>query len=149
MTVPLAAGLALLVGVFVAVQATALAPLTRHVTPVVAAFWSQAFGVVAAGALVLVTRQALVWPGGVTPLALVAGACTVGIVASVGAVVGPLGLATTLALVTGAQLLLGLVLDALGMTGRAIPLDPARVGGALLVVVGVLLVFSRGQAAPT
>lgn len=149
MTVPMAAGLAALVGVLVATQATALAPLTRAVSPVVAAFWSQLLGVAAAAALLLVTRQALVWPGGAAAWALVAGTCTVGIVASIGAVVGPLGLATTLAVVTGAQLLLGLALDTLGATGRQIPLDAGRVVGALLIVVGVLLVFGRGeQAAP-
>lgn len=147
MTVASAAALAVLVGVLVATQATALAPLTRQVSPVVAAFWSQLLGVAAATVLLLVTRQAPVWPGGAWPLALVAGTCTVGIVASIGAVVGPLGLATTLAVVTGAQLLLGLILDAVGVTGRAIPLDLPRVGGAVLIVVGVLLVFGRGQAA--
>lgn len=147
MTVASAAALAVLVGVLVATQATALAPLTRQVPPVVAAFWSQLLGVAAATVLLLLTRQAPVWPGGAWPLALLAGACTVGIVASIGAVVGPLGLATTLAVVTGAQLLLGLTLDAVGVTGRAIPLDLPRVGGAVLIVVGVLLVFGRGQAA--
>ncbi len=131
----------------VATQASALGPLTRQVTPVVAAFWSQALGVVAAAALLLVTRQAPVWPGSVAPLALVAGACTVGIVSSIGAIVGPLGLATTLAIVTGAQLMLALTLDTLGVAGRHIPLDAGRVAGALLIVVGVLLVFGRGQQA--
>lgn len=147
MSVPLAAALALLTGVLVATQATALGPLTRQVTPVVAAFWSQLLGVAAAAALLLVTRQLPVWPGGVAPLALVAGTCTVGIVASIGAVVGPLGLATTLAIVTGAQLLLGLALDTVGVAGRQIPLDPGRVAGAVLIVVGVWLVFGRGQQA--
>lgn len=145
MTVPLAAALAVFVGVLVATQASALAPLTRQVSPVVAAFWAQLFGVAVAAVLVLVTRQSLVWPAGVAPYAVVVGMCTVGIVASIGAVVGPLGIATALALVTGAQLLLGLVLDATGVSGRTIPLDAGRVGGALLIVVGVLLVFGRGQ----
>lgn len=147
MNVPMAAGLAAFVGVLVAVQATALAPLTRQVSPVVAAFWSQVFGVASAVALLLVTRQALVWPSGAVPWAVVAGACTVGIVASIGTVVGPLGLATTLAVVTGAQLLLGLALDTVGASGREIPLDASRVVGALLIVAGVLLVFGRGEAA--
>lgn len=145
MTVPIATALAVFVGVLVATQATALAPLTRQVTPVVAAFWAQLLGVAVAAVLVLVTRQTLVWPGSAAPLALVAGMCTVGIVASIGAVVAPIGIATTLAVVTGAQLLLGLVLDTLGVTGRTIPLDAGRVIGALLIVVGVLLVFGRGQ----
>lgn len=147
MSVPLAAALALLTGVLVAIQATALGALTRQVTPVVAAFWSQVLGVAAAAALLLATRQAPVWPGSVAPLALVAGACTVGIVSSIGASVGPLGLATTLAIVTGAQMLLALTLDTLGVAGRQIPLDPGRVAGAVLIVVGVLLVFGRGQTA--
>lgn len=147
MTVPIAAALAVLVGVLVATQATALAPLTRQVSPVVAAFWSQLLGVASAAALLLVTRQPLVWPGGAAPWALVAGTCTVGIVASVGAVVGPLGLATTLAVVTGAQLLLAVVLDSIGVAGRHIPLDVGRVAGVLLIVVGVLLVFGRGEQA--
>lgn len=145
MTVPIAAALAVFVGVLVATQATALSSLTREISPVVAAFWAQLFGVAVAAVLVLVARQAFVWPGGAAPFALVAGMCTVGIVASIGAVVAPLGIATTLAVVTGAQLLLGLVLDAMGATGRTIPMDAGRVGGALLIVIGVLLVFGRGQ----
>lgn len=145
MTVPIAAALAVFVGVLVATQATALSSLTREITPLVAAFWAQLFGVAVAAVLVLVTRQPFVWPAGVAPYAVVVGMCTVGIVASIGAVVAPLGIATTLAVVTGAQLLLGLVLDALGATGRTIPMDAGRVVGAVLIVTGVLLVFGRGQ----
>lgn len=147
MSLPLAAGLAVLAGVLVATQATALGPLTRSVSPVVAAFWSQLLGVASAAALLLVTRQALVWPAGAAPWALLAGTCTVGIVASIGAVVGSLGIATTLAVVTGAQLLLGLLLDTAGVAGRQVPLDAGRVIGALLIVAGVLLVFGRGEQA--
>lgn len=147
MTVPAAAALTVLAGILVAVQAAALGPLTRAVPPVLAAFWSQLLGVVAAVALVLASRTAIVWPGGAAAWAVVAGACTVGIVTVIGSVVGSLGLAVTLATVTAAQLFTGLALDAVGVSGRTVPLNAARVLGAVLIIAGVALLFGRTGAA--
>jgi bacterial/archaeal transporter family-2 protein len=144
-TGPLALALAVLAGVFVAIQAAALAPLTRVVPPVVAAFWAQVLGVMTAAALVLVSRTQLAWPGSAWPWALVAGSCTIVIIASVGAAVTPLGLAVAVGTVTAAQLVTGLLLDTAGATGRAVPLTPARVLGAVLIVAGAALLFARTE----
>jgi uncharacterized membrane protein YdcZ (DUF606 family) len=139
---PLAAGVAILAGVFIVVQATVLAPLMRALSPLVGALWVQLGGLVVVAAIVAVGPWAVSWPDTrLIPLAVVAGACTVGIVASIGTAVSPLGLATTLAVVTGVQLLLGFLLDTLGASGRTIPFDLWRLAGIGLVVAGVLLVF--------
>ena len=49
------------------------------------------------------------------------------------------GLARTLSLVLGAQLITGLVIDRLGLFGPAGQLGPARVVGVALILVGGLL----------
>jgi transporter family-2 protein len=143
---PIAVGLAVLAGLFVAAQAAGLGPLTREVPPLVGAFWVQVFGLTAASTALLVTPVSLAWPGASIGWAALGGVCAVGIVASIAAAVSPLGLAATLAIVTASQLLVGLLIDAFGITGRAVALSPARVLGAALIVVGVLLVLGRAEA---
>jgi uncharacterized membrane protein YdcZ (DUF606 family) len=68
-------------------------------------------------------------------------------VTGVAVAVGGLGLASTLAMITAVQLLVGFVIESTGLLGRVVALDPARVGGAALIVVGVFVVVSRGPAA--
>jgi uncharacterized membrane protein YdcZ (DUF606 family) len=139
---PFAAAVAVLAGVFIVVQATALGPLIRAVPPLVGALWVQVGGLVVVAVIVAVGPWSPTWPGtSLAAVAVLAGACTVGIVASIGAAVTPLGLATTLAVVTGVQLLLSLGLDATGLGGRTIPFDLWRLAGVVLIVGGVLLVF--------
>lgn len=144
-SVPFAIGLAALAGLLVASQAFGLGPLTRAVPPIVGAFWVQVSGVVAASVAVLVAPVTLTWPGPAIGWAILGGVCAVGIVASIAAAVTPLGLAATLATVTAAQLLAGLVFDAAGLTGRPVALSLPRVLGAVLIVVGVVLVLGRGD----
>jgi bacterial/archaeal transporter family-2 protein len=76
--------------------------------------------------------------GGVAGLLLVTG---------IAVAVAGLGLASTLAVVTGVQLLVGFALEASGILGRTIPLDPVRLIGAFLLVAGAYLVVSRGATA--
>jgi bacterial/archaeal transporter family-2 protein len=147
MGTPVAIGLAALAGLFVAVQAAGLGNLSRSVPPLVGAFWVQVFGVASAAVLVLLAPVGLTWPGAAVGWAVLAGACAVGIVASIGAAVTPLGLAATLAIVTAAQLLIGLGLDAAGITGRSVAMSPSRLLGAVLIVAGVVLVLGRADAA--
>lgn len=147
MTAPLAIGLAVLAGTLVAAQAAALAPLGRAVPPLVGALWVQVAGVLTAALIVLVAPVRLAWPGSAIGWAAIAGACAVGIVAAIGAAVSPLGLAATLAIVTAAQLLSGLLLDLAGATGRTVAMSPPRLLGAVLIVVGVVLLLGRGDAA--
>lgn len=143
MTVPAAASLALLAGLFVAAQAAALGPLSRVVPPSVAALWVQLGGAVVAAAVVAVRSLPLSWPGAAIGLAVVAGGCTVGIVTAIAASVMTLGLGATIATVTGAQLLFGLALDAAGATGRAVPITWSRALGAVLIFAGCVLVLER------
>jgi uncharacterized membrane protein YdcZ (DUF606 family) len=147
-TIPFAIGLAALAGLLVAAQAAGLGPLTRAVPPIVGAFWVQVAGVAAASLAVLIAPVSLAWPGPAIGWAVLGGVCAVGIVASIAAAVSPLGLAATLAIVTAAQLLAGLLLDTAGVTGRQVALSGPRALGAVLIVVGVVLVLGRGDAGP-
>lgn len=149
MSQPSAAGLAVLVGVFVAVQAVILGILERHQGPLAAATWVYASGAVVGVAVLVAARAGWGWHGaGTLGWALVAGVCGVGIVAGIAAVVAPLGLGTTLVIITATQLVLGLALDAVGATGRVVPLTAPRVLGVLLVTVGAVLMFLRTPPAP-
>lgn len=139
-----AGGLAILAGVLVAVQASILGVFDRYVHPLSGALWVHVAGLVLA--LVLVGLSPVGWGlSGVRayPWGLVAGVCGVGIVASVGAAVRPLGIGTTVVLVTATQLVLALALDAVGATGRVVPLTPLRVAGVGLVILGAVLIFGR------
>lgn len=144
-----AAAIAVLVGVFVAAQAVILGLLERQQAPLTAATWVYASGaVIGIGALAL-TRAGWGWHGAQTlGWALVAGFAGVGIVAGIAAVVGPLGLGTTLVIITGTQLVLGMGLDAFGVAGRVVPLTAPRVIGALLVIAGAALMFVRTPPSP-
>ncbi len=146
MLAPLAVGLAILAGVFVAAQSAALAPLGRAVPPLVGALWVQVAGLLTASVAVFLSPVKLAWPGAAIGWAVLGGACAVGIVSAIGAAVSPLGLAATLAIVTASQLLMGLLLDLVGVTGRSVALTPTRILGALLIVVGVVLVLGQGEA---
>ncbi|MBW3662021.1 MAG: DMT family transporter [Actinobacteria bacterium] len=147
MTTPLAVVLAAVGGALIATQGALLGPFSDRVRNVmVVALWVHVAGAVFAGAVVLFGRYEL----GITelrsaPWLLLAGVAGVGIVASIGAVVGYLGLGTTLAVLTGVQLLIALLLDASGILERTVELSLQRVLGAGLIVVGVLLVFGRGE----
>lgn len=142
LSMPLAAGLAVLAGVLVAVQAALLGPFARHLNPLVAGFWVHAAGAVFAAVAVAISRLAWGWSGiAAFPWGLAAGIAGVGIVASIGAAVIPLGLGTTIVVVTATQLAVGLVVDALGMVGRTVPITAPRLLGVVLVVAGAVLVF--------
>jgi transporter family-2 protein len=68
------------------------------------------------------------------------GLCGVVIVAGMSLVVPRIGNATTLALVVLGQGAMGLVIDHFGLLGmRTIPLTATRIGGALLLVGGMVL----------
>jgi len=148
MSTPLAVVLAAVGGALIATQGALFGPFSERVRNVmVMALWVHVAGAIFAGAIVLLGRYEL----GITelrnaPWLLLAGVAGVGIVASVGAVVGYLGLGTTLAVLTGVQLLIALLLDASGILERTVELSPSRLLGAAMIVGGVLLVFGRGEA---
>ena len=81
------------------------------------------------------------------PWGLLAGVAGVLLITGIAVAVSGLGLASTLALVTGVQLLIAFALESSGVTGRLIALDPVRIGGAALIVAGVYIVVGRGATA--
>jgi bacterial/archaeal transporter family-2 protein len=140
---------ALAAGVLIALQSTIIGAFGATMHPFVAAMWVHLggllFGVLAValvprfGFEVAALRQA--------PWGLLAGVAGMLLVTGVAVAVGGLGLASTLAMITAVQLLVGFVIESTGLLGRVVALDPARVGGAALIVVGVFVVVSRGPAA--
>jgi uncharacterized membrane protein YdcZ (DUF606 family) len=138
---------AAIAGMLIAFQTALIGVFGAQVHPFVAATWVHGaglvFGVVGVSVSRLgfqadVVRQA--------PLGLLAGVAGMLLVTAIAVAVGGAGLATTLAIVTGVQLLVGFVLEATGFLGRAVAVDPVRIGGAVLIVIGVVLVAGRGSA---
>jgi bacterial/archaeal transporter family-2 protein len=137
---------AVFAGVLIAIQVAIIGALGERMHPFVAATWvhvgGAAFGLVA----VLLVRLGVDLPAiRQAPWGLFAGVAGMLLVTGMAVAVSGLGLASTLAIVTGVQLLVGFGLEATGVIGRTVVLDPLRVGGALLIVVGVYVVVSRGQ----
>lgn len=134
-------------GTFIALQSGLIGGFGERVSPITVAFWVHLAGLVAAAVGVVVTGSG--WQVAAVrefPIGLFAGVLGVGIVTTIAIAVAPLGLGSTLAIVTGVQLLLAFGLEATGVLGRTVALDPLRIVGAVLITGGVLLVFGRGQS---
>jgi uncharacterized membrane protein YdcZ (DUF606 family) len=146
--VPVALTAAIIAGILVAAQTAVLGVWGARMPALVAAAWVQVAGAVAGVVLVLVTRSdpSLAAVRG-APWGLAAGVAGILLVTGITMAVGGIGIASTLAIVTGVQLLAAFALETAGIGGRTVALDPGRVLGALLIVVGVHLVASRGVAA--
>ncbi|MCC5948637.1 MAG: DMT family transporter [Nitriliruptoraceae bacterium] len=141
---------AVIAGILIAIQSALIGAFGARMHPFVAATWVHvgglAFGIV--GVLVGrlgfapdVVRQA--------PWGLLAGVAGMLLVTGIAIAVGGIGLASTLAIVTAVQLLAGFVIESTGLAGAVVALDPVRIGGALLIVIGVYLVASRGPGVAT
>lgn len=135
-------------GTLIALQSAIIGAFGERVNPFVASVWVHvgglAFGIVG----VLVTRLGFeVEVVRRAPWGLLAGVAGFFLVSAIAVAVGGLGLASTLAIVTGVQLLVGFALEATGIVGRAVAIDPVRLGGAALIVAGVYLVAGRGPGA--
>jgi uncharacterized membrane protein YdcZ (DUF606 family) len=138
---------AAIAGTLIAFQTALIGVFGAQVHPFVAATWVHGAGLVFG--VVGVTVSRLGFQADVVrqaPLGLLAGVAGMLLVTAIAVAVGGAGLATTLAIVTGVQLLVGFVLEATGFLGRAVAVDPVRIGGAVLIVVGVVLVAGRGSA---
>lgn len=144
MSVVQASAVAVLGGVLIATQASLLGPFGRAMHPLAASVWINVAGAVV-GVLLLAVLPVGWGLAGLRsfPWGLLGGVCGVGIVAAIGAAVTPLGVGTTLAVATGTQLLVAFGVDALGLAGPTIPLEPSRLLGAVLLVAGAVLVFGR------
>jgi bacterial/archaeal transporter family-2 protein len=136
---------AVLAGVLIAIQSAIIGAFGDRVSPFVVAFWVHVGGLVFGFVGVLVTRLDFrVAEVREAPWVLLAGVAGMLLVTGIAVAVGGLGLASTLAIVTGTQLVVGFGIEASGLLGQAAPIDPVRLGGALLIIAGVYLVASRG-----
>ena len=136
---------AILAGVLIAVQSAIIGAFGDRVSPFVVAFWVHVGGLVFGFVGVLVSRLDFrIAEVRQAPWVLLAGVAGMLLVTGIAIAVGGLGLASTLAIVTGVQLVVGFALESSGIVGRAVALDPIRLGGALLIVAGVYVVASRG-----
>ncbi len=144
----LAVPAAIAAGVLIAIQTSIIGAFGERVHPFVASTWVHVGGLVVGvigvalaprlGFEFAAVRQA--------PWGLLAGVAGLLLVSAIAVAVGGIGLASTLAIVTGMQLLVAFGLEATGLLGRVVALDPVRVGGAALIVLGVYLVAGRGPA---
>ncbi len=139
---------AVFAGTLIAVQAAIIGAFGERLHPFVASTWVHLGGLAFAAVGVVVARLGFqVDVVRQTPWGLLAGVAGVLLVTGIAVAVGGIGLASTLAIVTGVQLLVGFVIESSGMIGRAVALDPVRLLGALLLVVGVYLIVARGPGA--
>jgi uncharacterized membrane protein YdcZ (DUF606 family) len=146
MRVAVLAGVA--AGTLIALQTAIISAFGERLPPFVLATWVHVGGLAFALTAVLLTRTSLQFPViRAAPWGLLAGVAGVLLITGVAIAVGGLGLASTLALLTGVQLLVAFALEVSGVTGRLVAFDPVRVGGAALIVVGVYVVVSRGTVA--
>jgi uncharacterized membrane protein YdcZ (DUF606 family) len=146
MRVAVLAGVA--AGTLIALQTAIISAFGERLPPFVLATWVHVGGLAFALTAVLLTRTSLQFPViRAAPWGLLAGVAGVLLITGVAIAVGGLGLASTLALLTGVQLLVAFALEVSGVTGRLVAFDPVRFGGAALIVVGVYVVVSRGTVA--
>lgn len=139
---------AIAAGALIAVQTAIIGAFGERLHPFVASTWVHVGGLAVGIVGVLlapqlgfsfdVVRQA--------PWGLLAGVAGLLLVSAIAVAVGGIGLASTLAIVTGVQLLGAFFIEATGLAGRVVALDPVRLGGAALIVLGVYLVAGRGPA---
>jgi uncharacterized membrane protein YdcZ (DUF606 family) len=135
-------------GTLIALQTAIISAFGERLPAFVVATWVHVGGLAFALVAVLLTRTDLqVAVVRAAPWGLLAGVAGVLLITGVAIAVGGLGLASTLALVTGVQLLVAFGLESSGLAGRIVALDPVRIGGAALIVVGVYVVVGRGPAA--
>ncbi|MFO7779980.1 MAG: DMT family transporter [Nitriliruptoraceae bacterium] len=140
---------AVFAGVLIAVQSAIIGAFGERTHPLVASTWVHVGGL-ALGVTILALSPRLGFEFAVVrqaPWVLLAGVAGLLLVTGIAVAVAGLGLASTLAVVTGVQLLVGFGLEASGLLGSTIPLSPARLLGALMLVVGAYLVVSRGPVA--
>lgn len=143
----LALSAAIAAGLLIAVQSALIGAFGERVHPFVASTWVHGAGVVVGVAGILLSRLHFeVAAVRQVPWTMFAGVAGIALVTAIAVAVGGVGLATTLAIVTAVQLLAGFALEASGILGRTVALDPVRLVGAVLIVAGVYLVASRGPA---
>jgi uncharacterized membrane protein YdcZ (DUF606 family) len=146
MRVAVLAGMA--AGTLIALQSAIIGAFGERLPAFVVATWVHVGGLAFALGAVLLTGTSLQFSVvRAAPWGLLAGVAGVLLITGIAIAIGGLGLASTLALVTGVQLLVGFGLESSGVAGRVVALDPVRLGGAALIVLGVYVVVGRGPVA--
>lgn len=132
-------------GALIAIQSAMIGAFGARMNPFVTSTWVHIGGLAFALVGVTVARLGLDF-GAVraAPWGPLAGVAGVLLVAGIAVAVGGIGLASALATITGVQLLVGFAIETWRLADRTVALDPLRIGGAVLIVVGVYLVVSRG-----
>ena len=134
-------------GTLIAFQTAIISAFGERLPAFVLSTWVHVGGLAFALTAVALTRTSLQFSVvRAAPWGLLAGVAGVLLITGIAVAVGGLGLASTLALVTGVQLLVGFGLESSGLAGRIVALDPVRIGGAAQIVVGVSIVVGRGPA---
>ena len=139
---------AVLAGVLIAVQTVIIGAAGERLHPLVASTWVHVGGL-SLGIMLVAVLPRLGFEVAIVreiPWVLLAGVAGLLLVTGIGVAVAGLGLASTLAVVTGVQLLAGFALEASGLLRVTVALDPVRLVGAALLVAGAYLVVSRGPA---
>jgi transporter family-2 protein len=143
-TAALPLALAVVAGIFIAIQAPTNAILSKASgSPVVAAFISFVVGTVALGAMVAASSGRVLSPElrGVPWYAWAGGLYGAFFVAMAAFAAPRIGVATMLTAAIGGQILSALLLDHFGLLGLARqPVSMERVAGAALVLLGAMLV---------
>lgn len=135
---------AIFAGVLIAVQVTIIGAFGDRLSPFVVAFWLHVGGLAFGFVGVLVTRLGFgVADVRQAPWVMLAGVAGMLLLTGIAVAIGGLGLASTLAVVTGVQLVVGFAIESSGLLGKAATFDPVRLAGAALLVAGVYLVASR------
>lgn len=142
---PIAAGLAVASGVFVAMQPVVNGLLAQRIgSPLLAATMSFGSGTLALLSLVAVVRPP--WPSGaiwasVPPFLWVAGGLFGAFFVTAAAWSAPrVGVGVYLAVLVTSQLIAAMLADHFGLTGSVHPITLARVLGTLLLIGGCILV---------
>jgi transporter family-2 protein len=131
--------LAVLVGVAVAIQTSFTSSAQRTLGPaLVASFSGFTTGFVALVVSLFASRPEL--SGRMVGYTVISGFLGAFIVGGIAFVAGQSGLARTLSLVVASQLLVGLLLDALGVLGAGAQLSLPKALGVFLILIGGVLV---------
>lgn len=132
--------IAVLVGVAVAIQTSFTSSAQRTLGPaLVASFSGFTTGFVAFVISLFVSKPEL--SGRMVGYTVVSGFLGAFIVGGIAFAAGQGGLARTLSLVVASQLLVGLLLDALGVLGAEAQLSLPKVLGVVLILIGGVLVI--------
>lgn len=136
---------ALLVGAFLPLQVGVNSKLAESVdSPLVSALLSFCVGTIALLSYILITGAPLanaVNAKNASPIAWIGGLLGAFYVATSIILLDKLGAATTVTLIIAGQMLMSLVMDHYGLLGVPVrEISLARVGGAALVILGVVLI---------